>query len=297
MKLHTLAYAACLALLLSSCARPTAKFSMLPAKDIVPAKVTFTNLTENADAYLWDFGDGQTSTEASPTHTYLLSGKHTVKLTATKGGKSKTVSQDIVLKAPKECYVFMETSEGDMMIHLYDETQQHRDNFVKLAESDFYNGLLFHRVIDGFMIQGGDPNSKGAKANQRLGSGGPGYTIPAEFNTEFAHVRGALSAARQGDAVNPEKRSSGSQFYIVHGKPVDEAMLDNLAARIGQQYPDEVRAAYLKNGGTPFLDQNYTVFGMVVDGLEVIDRIAKVRTDGADRPKKDVKINKVTVVK
>lgn len=286
-----------LMLVLASCSRPVSSFTLQQAKERVPANITFTNNSEKAETYLWDFGDGETSTDVNPTHQYLLSGQYDVKLTATKGGKSRTSSQALMLKAPKECYVKLFTNKGNMIVHLYDGTPLHRDNFVKLAESGFYEGLLFHRVIDGFMVQGGDPNSKDAVPGKRLGSGGPGYRVPAEFNADYAHVKGALAAARQPDSVNPKKQSSGSQFYIVDGKEVDEKMLDNMSARNGIRYPEEVRKDYKENGGTPFLDQGYTVFGRVVEGLEVIDEISKVRTDGADRPKEDVKILKVSVIK
>lgn len=286
-----------LALIVSSCARPDAAFTYDMQRDRVPASISFAVAGEGTDSYLWDFGDGTTSTEATPTHTYLLSGQYDVKLTATKGKKSKTIKQEISLKAPKECYVLLSTTMGDMIVELFDDTPLHRDNFVKLADEGYYDGLLFHRVIDGFMIQGGDPNSRTAKPGQRLGTGGPGYKVPAEISSDHAHVKGALAAARQGDAVNPDKMSSGSQFYIVDGKSVDDKMLDNLAARSGVPYPESVRNKYKEVGGTPFLDQGYTVFGMVRDGLAVVDAISGVKTDGGDRPKTDVKIIKAIAIK
>ena len=181
--------------------------------------------------------------------------------------------------------VKISTSMGDMIIELYDETPAHRDNFIKLAKQGFYNGTLFHRVIKGFMIQGGDPQSKGAPANAMLGSGGPGYTIPAEFNPKFFHKKGALAAARTN---NPEMRSSGSQFYIVQGQKYP-------ASQFGENYPAEVVKAYTEIGGTPHLDGQYTVYGEVVKGLKVIDKIAAVQTGNADRPVKDVKMT-VTVL-
>ncbi|MCX6279365.1 MAG: peptidylprolyl isomerase [Bacteroidetes bacterium] len=150
------------------------------------------------------------------------------------------------------------TDYGDMKGILYNETPQHRDNFVKLAKSGYYDGTLFHRVINGFMIQGGDPDSKTAKPGQALGMGGPGYTVPAEFNKAFNHKRGALAAAR---SENPAKASSGSQFYIVEPE-----------------------------NGAHFLDNNYTVFGEITDGLDVISKIATVPKDATDRPLKDVKM-------
>ncbi len=191
-------------------------------------------------------------------------------------------------KKEKMQLVKLSTPMGDMTIMLYNETPQHRDNFVKLVEEGFYDSLLFHRVITDFMIQGGDPNSKGAAPGAALGTGGPGYQVPAEFNPALIHKKGALSAARLGDAANPKKESSGSQFYIVQGKPYDASSLDGMAARAGLTYTDEQKAIYAGQGGTPFLDGNYTVFGEVIEGLEVIDAIAAVSTDPRDRPLEDV---------
>lgn len=237
----------------------------------------------------------------------------------------------------------IETSEGNMIIELYNETPQHRDNFLKLAKEGFYDGTIFHRVIQDFMIQGGDPNSK-AEGATGLGSGGPGYTVEAEIRTDLIHKKGALSAARQGDQANPERRSSGSQFYIVQGKVADENVLQQMEMRANQalmqqiqrafftapenkeylnrlkkaqeekdqvalkslseeiqpmlearmdekkfSYTDEQKAAYQDIGGTPFLDQQYTVFGEVIEGLDVIDKIAALKKDG-ERPVKDVKM-------
>ena len=147
------------------------------------------------------------------------------------------------------------------------------------------------------MIQGGDPESRGADANARLGSGGPGYTIDAEFNKAFIHKKGALSAARQGDAVNPKKASSGSQFYIVQGKVSSDAELSGMEARLGIKYTEEQKKLYKEIGGTPFLDQNYTVFGEVIEGLDVIDKIAAVQTAPGDRPVEDVKMTMELVKK
>jgi peptidyl-prolyl cis-trans isomerase B (cyclophilin B) len=177
-----------------------------------------------------------------------------------------------------------------MTVWLYDATPKHRDNFLKLAEQGYFDDLLFHRVINGFMIQGGDPNSRNAKPNQQLGSGGPGYTIPAEFVDSLVHKKGALAAARTGDQVNPEKKSSGSQFYIVQGRAVTADELDMIESRKGFRYSKEQRDTYMAAGGTPFLDRDYTVFGEVIEGLDVIDKIASVATLPGDRPKVDVRM-------
>ena len=245
----------------------------------------------------------------------------------------------------KDHVVTIKTKFGDMVAILYDETPKHKENFIKLAKEHYFDSLLFHRVIDGFMIQGGDPESKKAQAGQRLGNGGPGYTIEAEFNPKFFHEKGALSAARLGDGMNPSKASSGSQFYIVHGKkfselemkidqqkfgtslqqffqkPENKPYYDSIAKlyqagdqKAYEEYiirlkpivesqlgvslekdiaPEAVKA-YSTVGGTPMLDGQYTVFGKVIKGLEVIDKIATQPKDGADRPAEDVRMT-VTV--
>ena len=242
--------------------------------------------------------------------------------------------------------VRISTSLGDITVRLYDETPAHRDNFLKLAREGFYDGTLFHRVIKDFMIQGGDPDSKGAPKGKQLGCGDVGYTIPAEFNPALFHKRGALSAARQGDQVNPERRSSGCQFYIVWGKTYKEGQMDQLARQsqmqalqgvfneLAMQHREEIismrkkrdndglmalqdqleaeanaiviekglgrispeqKEAYTTIGGTPFLDGQYTVFGEVETGLEVVGKIQEAATDGNDRPLEDLKM-KVTVI-
>jgi peptidyl-prolyl cis-trans isomerase B (cyclophilin B) len=284
-------------LLLTSCAKPLAKFTLQDEDKKAPTTIVFKNNSEKAESFIWDFGDGKTSTEESPEHKYFLSGKYNVKLIAKKGKKESVMEKELIIEPPHDCLIEMETSLGSLTIRLYDETPKHRDNFIKLAESGFYDGLLFHRVIDGFMIQGGDPNSKNAKPGQRLGSGGPGYTIPAEFTDQYAHVKGALSAARQGDNVNPKKNSSGSQFYIVHGREASESDLSTIESRKDFNYPEEVKKQYMEQGGTPFLDQDYTVFGIVEKGLDIVDRIAATKTGQDDRPTEDVKILKVRVIK
>ena len=188
----------------------------------------------------------------------------------------------------QDTVVVIETDFGTMKAKLYDSTPGHRDNFIELAEKDFYDGLLFHRVMSGFMIQGGDPNSRNSPAGSPLGNGGPGYTIPA--NIAAPHFRGTLAAARTPDNVNPNKESSGSQFYIVHGTPITKATLDGWARQKGITYNEAQVAKYLEVGGTPQLDMDYTVFGELIDGFDVLDKIAAVQTDPSDRPTEDVKM-------
>ena len=241
----------------------------------------------------------------------------------------------------KDSLVTIKTEFGDIKLKLYDDTPKHRDNFIKLVNEGFYDDLLFHRVMEGFMIQGGDPNSKDAKPGDMLGGGSPGYTIPAEMNTIHFHKKGALAAARIGGARNPEKESSGSQFYIVQGRVFRPGELDTLEFSInaqrqeklmmeqfnleknkfdevrgkndpaafnmllaelrekvdsmykaGPQYyiDDERRQVYLSLGGYPSLDGEYTVFGEVVEGLDVIDKIAAVEVNDKNRPLQDVKM-------
>lgn len=242
----------------------------------------------------------------------------------------------------------IKTTEGDIVIRLYDETPRHRDNFLKLAKDGYFNGTLFHRVIKDFMIQGGDPDSKNAPKGKKLGTGGPDYTIPAEFvYPRYFNKRGALSAARTGDEVNPDRESSGSQFYIVWGKIYKPAELKQMERQMAMQQEQEVfnllakehreeimefrrnrdqaglqtlqeqlieetkkicrqkgkptftteqTEAYTTVGGTPFLDNQYTVFGEVEEGINVVERIQNRKTDRNDRPTEDVKVESIAIL-
>jgi peptidyl-prolyl cis-trans isomerase B (cyclophilin B) len=193
--------------------------------------------------------------------------------------------------------VLLSTDYGDMKIMLYDETPVHKENFLKLAGEGYYDGLIFHRVINGFMIQGGDPKSRTSETGEALGDGGPEYTLPAEFNPALYHKKGALAAARQGDQVNPEKKSSGSQFYIVQGKPVNDNQLTSLEKQSGVKYTEEQKEVYRTLGGTPHLDHNYTVFGEVIEGMDVIDKIAAAQTDNRNRPLENIRMTMKLVKK
>ena len=188
-------------------------------------------------------------------------------------------------------YAEIETDFGTIKIVLYNSTPLHKENFIKLAKEGFYDGLLFHRVIQNFMVQGGDPDSKDAGPGVQLGGGGPGYQIDPEIGAP--HLKGAVAAAR---TQNPEKRSSGCQFYIVQGQPVSDSFLDQQEQAKGIKYNVEQRRMYKEIGGTPFLDNEYTVFGEVIEGLDVVDKIAEVATGAADRPISDVTM-KVRIVK
>ncbi len=183
------------------------------------------------------------------------------------------------------------TDSGVIVVRLYDKTPLHRDNFIKLVTEHFYDSLLFHRVIQNFMIQGGDPQSKTAAPGIQLGGGDIGYTLPAEFDTALFHKKGTLAAARMGDDVNPKKESSGCQFYIVQGKKWTDEEINMMEMQTGKKFSALKRRIYKTIGGTPFLDMGYTVFGEVESGMNVIDKIASVEKDGANRPLGDVRMS------
>lgn len=186
------------------------------------------------------------------------------------------------------------TKYGKMVLKLYDDTPIHTNNFVKLAKSGQYDGLLFHRIIPEFMIQGGDPNSKNAAPNTPLGMGSIGDRLKAEINPKYYHKRGALAAARDN---NPDKSSSGSQFYIVVGKKYTENELEQISKRTNQNYTAEQKEVYKKDGGSPHLDGNYTVYGEMISGFEVLDALASVPRNPGDRPKEDQKMDSVKIKK
>ena len=205
-------------------------------------------------------------------------------------------------KTEKQTLIVISTSYGDIKLKLYNETPKHRDNFIKLAKNGTLNETLFHRVIKGFMIQGGDPSSINAAKGVALGEGGLGYTVPAEFNSTLIHKKGVLAAARESDDVNPEKASSSCQFYIVQGRKFTRAEIEkmlkgkNARREVKIEYTEEQLKTYETIGGTPHLDMDYTIFGEVVEGLEVLDKIAEVKKDKRDRPEEDIKMT-IKIVK
>jgi len=259
------------------------------------------------------------------------------------------ITESCAAKKNTGTLVRLETSYGDITVKLYAETTKHHDNFVKLVNNGFYNGVLFHRVISGFMIQAGDPDSKKAKAGSLLGSGDMRYTVPAEFSyPKYYHKRGALAAAREGDESNPSKASSGCQFYIVEGKTFSDYALDSIETenkekmelklfqkivntrqgevnrfqlernqpkldelqdsilrvvhvdmekRKSYKFTVQQRADYKTLGGTPHLDGNYTVFGEVIEGLDIVERISKAKTGNNNRPVEDIKVIKAEIIK
>ena len=217
----------------------------------------------------------------------------TVKLKPESSNNSVIDKKELIFKAepdPFSSLVELETKYGKMKIELFFEQGEHRANFLKLAKNRTLDSTIFHRVIKNFMIQGGDPTTKNAKPGQRVGANSSGTELFSEINNKYYHIKGALAAARQPDEVNPEKKSSGSQFYIVHGSPVNDDQLDKFERELGIAYSPEQRKLYKMLGGSPQLDMNYTVFGRVYEGYNVIDSIAGQMTDGNDRPQTDIKI-------
>ncbi len=193
-------------------------------------------------------------------------------------------------------FVKIETPSGTMVVRLSNKTPKTTANFLKLVKNNFYDGLLFHRVITDFMIQGGDPDSRNAAPGKVLGEGGLKYTVPAEFDTSLFHQKGAIAMAREGDDVNPKKASSSTQFYIVEGRTFSDNEMNKIEEKFKIVIPENHRAVYRSIGGAPFLDMNYTVFGQVVDGLEVIDKIAHVAKDEHNRPLHDIPM-KISIMK
>ncbi len=229
--------------------------------------------------------------------------KHVFLLIATCFSLLAFAQQDVRLKKKdRKRDIELVTTEGVMILRLSDSTPGHRDNFLRLVKSKYFDSVLFHRVIKDFMIQSGDPNSIRATARQALGNGGPSYTVQAELKPNLFHKKGALAAARKGDNENPERRSSGSQFYIVHGKTFTDTQLDSIeVARLQGRKISPARRDYYKTiGGTPQLDSNYTVFGEAIKGLDVVDKIAMMKTStGPDtnRPLQDVRILSARLIK
>ena len=210
---------------------------------------------------------------------------------------SCSVSKNANSNVSKNQFVKIETDSGTMIARLSNKTPLTTKNFIKLVKEHFYDGLLFHRVIKGFMIQGGDPDSKNAKAGQPLGEGGLKYTVPAEFDTSLFHQKGALAMAREGDDVNPQKASSSTQFYIVAGRTFTDKEMDKIGEKFKIKIPESHRLIYRTIGGAPFLDMNYTVFGQVIDGLDVIDKIANMPRDENNRPLTDIRMKIILLKK
>jgi len=243
------------------------------------------NISTNADRYQWTV-NGQVVSESKDYAPLLKeSGRYEIVLSASNSDQTSTKTQEVILEASQNCRVLIETSEGEMIFELLEETIGHLANFSELVESGFYKGLLFHRVINDFMIQGGD--NKTRSGGRRYDEPSP---IPAEINTDFPHYRGALAAARLPDDMNPEKESSGSQFYIVDGRSYNLKKIQDVQKEKYFDYKEEHFATYVERGGAPQLDGEYTVFGYMLMGEEVLEKIAGTDTDKYDRPLNDIKI-------
>ncbi len=218
---------------------------------------------------------------------YLISLAFFISCTASKpSGNSKN----------ETIFVKIATDSGTMVARLYTKTPLYKENFVKLVKRHFYDGLSFHRVIPGFIIQGGDPDSRNARPGQVLGNGGSKKTIPAEFDTSLFHKKGAIAMARETNDINPQKASSSNQFYIVEGRTFTDLEMNRIEEQFHIKIPEDHREVYRTIGGAPFLDMNYTVFGEVVSGLDVIDKIAHAPKDKNNRPLQDIKM-KITLIK
>jgi cyclophilin family peptidyl-prolyl cis-trans isomerase len=284
-----------LVLSLVSCSKPIAECVYKMEEIRVPTKVKFSNKSQNAERYEWNFGDGSTSNEVSPKHTYWKSGKHEIELKAIKGNKSSIYKTEIEIESPVICLVEIATNVGNMLITLSDETPNHRENFLEMIDQKVYDGLIFHRVINGFVIQGGDislaKNKQSVDVN-RLSK----MTIPSEINEKMVHIKGALAAARMPDDINPEKKSSKTQFYIVHGSSLNENMIKDFYKNKSDLLTDKIKNDYLKYGGSPQLDGEYSIFGQLIEGESVLNKIANVITNDRDQPLEDVKIISIKLV-
>lgn len=236
--------------------------------------------------YEWWLNDQMIAEDSSPDFFIQSSGRYNLKLIVGEGTRRDSLEKEFFIYAPSKCRFIMQTSAGNMVLELYEETPQHLQNFIDLITKGYYNEVIFHRVIQGFMIQAGEP--AGLRLKKAL--------IKAEIDSRFSHVKGALAAARTADQVNPEKKSSATQFYIVHGRSVSEEDLLNYASEKLIDYTEEQLDAYMKYGGAPQLDMQYTVFGRLIQGFDVLDKIAASPTDSTDRPLEDVKILDINMV-
>ncbi|MBT8232553.1 MAG: peptidylprolyl isomerase [Saprospiraceae bacterium] len=270
-------------LLATACSKPVANFLIEEDKVQIAESVSFVNSSQGAETFVWSINGDVQSNEKDFKNTFYESGRHTIGLKAIKGSDISEKTSDVFITAPQECKVFIKTNFGNLILGLYEETPIHLNNFVDLVENGFYDGIKFHRIMDGFMIQGGDVKTRDKSFNGTYQS-----EIHAEINSHAYHVRGALAAARMPDEINPDKKSSGTQFYIVDGRNID---IDNLRDTESSKlidYSEEQIAQYLENGGAPQLDGEYTVFGYLIEGYDVLDKISGVETDEKNKPLEEV---------
>jgi len=274
------------------CSTPIAAFEQVQGTELrAPADISFRNTSQKTDSYVWKVDGVIVSIANDLEHTIYDSGRHTIDLVAKSGKKSVSYSKEIFVTAPEFCSVLIETSAGDMVLELSEDTPRHLKQFTDLVDSEYYNGIYFHRVIDNFMIQVGDNNNRtnGKKYDEP-------ETIPNEIRIDHIHLRGALAAARMPDDINPEKESSGSQFYIVDGRQFTADKMTKIEADKLNDYTEEQFDRYVEVGGAPQLDGEYTVFGRLIKGYDVLDKIAQTSTDKYDKPLEDIRILRARLI-
>ena len=271
-------------LLATACSKPVANFLVEGDTQLI-FPITFKNISTNAEKYTWKVDDKIVSEDVDLQYYFYESGRHSVQLIATKGHKSVSEANDVFIDPPSTCLVLLKTNYGNMTLSLNEETPMHLQNFVDMVNSGYYEGVIFHRVMDGFMIQGGDDKLRKTRFKGIIPD-----VIQPEINNSLYHTRGALAAARMPDEINPGKNSSSTQFYIVDGRSVDEDKLKDTESSKLINYSDEQIEGYLSNGGAPQLDGEYTVFGLLVDGFDVLEAISVVKTNERDKPLEEVVI-------
>jgi cyclophilin family peptidyl-prolyl cis-trans isomerase len=277
--------------LLSACTKPISQFRTVSTDLTAPTVIDFENLSTGAESYTWKVDSKIVSDSTDFNHLFLSSGRHTIELVSTHGSKKSISRQDIFIEAPSECLVYMLTNLGPLLFSLSDKTPIHRDNFLDLVTSSYYDGIKFHRVINGFMVQAGDPetNTASKKIPHKK-------EIEQEINTGLLHYKGALAAARMPDNINPKKASSSTQFYIVEGQTLTAESVEQHGYSKLFDYSEDQKLRYIKEGGTPQLDGEYTVFGHLIDGYDTLEAISNTATDGRDNPIESVIIIKATSI-
>lgn len=279
-------------LTLWQCSTPIAAFQHNNTAPLrVPSTVYFENVSKNASGYTWLVNGVEVSNNENLNHEFLESGRQVIELIAEEGNKTVRKQTELIIQPPRSCIVLLETTAGNLVLELLEETTGHLQNFTDLVDAGFYDGLIFHRVIEDFMIQGGDNASRGGGKRHKDPA-----VVPHEILVSYPHYRGALAAARMPDDMNPTKASSGSQFYIVDGRKLTADMMKKAQSKKLFNYTEEQVSRYTEVGGAPQLDGEYTVFGYLVSGFEVLDRIAESTTDSYDKPLQDIKIIKAVLL-
>ncbi len=267
------------------CKGPTALFLIEEDTLVAPANIIGANKSRNDENFIWKLDGVELSQSEDLLHTILESGAYELELCAYKNNNFDCTAQKVNVAAPQNCIVYINTTVGVMTFELFEETPGHLINFVDLVEQEYYNGLAFHRVINDFVIQIGDNATRLADEDFEVKK-----QIPKEINTDRIHIKGALAAARMPDNVNPEKASSGTQFFIVDGRELNLEDIENYEAAKATDYSEGQIEAYLKHGGAPQLDEEYSVFGILMSGVEVLEAISSVLTDENQKPIENIRI-------